>query len=619
MSEPKTYKQTIKSLSPICFLTFDGDTLINRGTGELNESSIPDESFNNNVGLLQTNTDLRKSYVMGINSLIKRETNYDENAILIAPYGYDTSGLVDFPFEKTLIEVLHNESLKLDGDYTISFLFNVTQSENELNGLQWNESTQKYEKYPYNYRSFTRTLLKKGSPIHIYINQYYGSPTTISFDFPGYSYTMNISSFPKEFYNNIWHVTLVHKIEKVTFGLYRNVRKVFINGIKYCENYSENLTVPYTANNKSPIEIGGNRDSSDPDYLNDRTTVPTYFDQIAIFDKALSDYEVINCYKRVGYYTDLILNSIPTLYIPFSDREVENTNNLKILYGAQSNWVSSYSHNYPQVTKEIVLSDNRIGMERGVAFYNSQAKVEDVNYGSNIINPTDDFTIEFWLGFTGTEPGVVMSCQNNVAPYDGILIETNKFYNKKRPGMIQLRISEGNYITAPELNVKGENVAYNDGVVRHYAFTRKNRKLTMYIDGVEVNTYETSYIPSINNGILYFMGVMPDNQFTYGSFGQFVYYERVLEPHEISARSFFNVKMIIKGKVTLQGTPFKADIRIYNHNTGNLIHEYQSNNNGEYYLNIYTNDYVDVMFMSKDDSTIQIRTIGHVLPHEYID
>lgn len=618
MSQISTYKQKIKSLSPICFLTFDGDTIINRATGMLQDPMIPDESLNHNDGILQTNGDIRKSYLMGQNSLVKTETNFDENSIVFAPWGFDDSGLVDFPFEKTLVEVLHNESLLLDKDYTISFLFRYNQGNSFLRNKIWNESQQKYVN-GYNYSTFERTLIRKGTPIHVKLVQPYLNPSYMSFSFPGYEWKIQLDEFPKSFFGNIWHITMVHEVQQIQYNLYRNVRKVFINGVLFCKNYSDEMTLPYSAKNVSPFEIGGNRDHSNPNSLNDRQTSPFYIDQIAIFNKKLSDYEVIDCFKRTGYYTDLILSGNPKLYIPFNDNTVDNTNKLNILVGEHSTWYSTYSHKEPKIKKGVVIADNRIGAERGAEFFYAQAKVEDDRYNSNIINLSNDFTIEFWLGFTGIEKGVVLSCQANYSPFDGLLVEVNKFHETHRPGMVQLRLSEGVYITAPEYNVKGENVAYNDGVTRHYAFVRKNKRLSMFIDGVEVNFINTSYLPSYSNATLYFMGILPDGLFTNGIFGQFAYYERALGSHEISARAFFAVKMVIKGKVKLQGVPFKCDIRIYNHNTGNLLHEYQSDGDGNYYLNVYTNDYIDVIFLSKDDPTVQMRAFGNIVPQEYID
>ena len=115
------------------------------------------------------------------------------------------------------------------------------------------------------------------------------------------------------------------------------------------------------------------------------------------------------------------------------------------------------------------------------------------------------------------------------------------------------------------------------------------------------------------------MGMSPSDMLVTGKFGNFAFYNRAIQPHEISARSFFFTRMILKGKVTLQGKPHKTDMRIYEHGTGQLLNEYKTETDGQYAINVYTNNYIDVMFLDKQDSTVQMRVIGPVIPHEYTD
>ena len=186
--------------------------------------------------------------------------------------------------------------------------------------------------------------------------------------------------------------------------------------------------------------------------------------------------------------------------------------------------------------------------------------------------------------------------------------------------MIQIRFDDTNFLTAPQFNSKGGNSSYNDGVIRHYAIVRSGTTVMLYIDGVVVNSIEMtsgSLIP--NYGVLYFMGMGPGDTNTNGVMGQFVFYNRALGRQEITARSFFNVKMIIKGRVTLQGTPYKCNIRIYQHGTGQLLHEYDSDTNGDYSINVYTNNFVDIMFLDKQYTSVQMRVIGPIIAHEYVD
>lgn len=615
------YKQSLKDMKPLMFLTFDGDTLYNKGTGELIRGHITDESNNGNDALLQTNTDNRKSYMMGQPSLVERENNQGQASITFAPYGYDDSGLVDFPFEKTLVEVLHNDSLKLKGDYTISFLMNKVRDDGELRALTWDAMTEKYKKSSSRGDTLYRTIFKKGAQIGLRFVSYYNSQNTMEFSFPGYTWTPQITNFvsSSSFYNKVWHITMSHNVEKLAGNIFQNVYRVYMNGIKHLEHKGAVVTVPYTGENTSPLEIGGNRDGTHVHTLNDRQTTPLTIDQFAIFDRTLTDNEVMQLYKKTVTYDNLVMSANPSLFVKFNDLEYTNSRALKIKHGNSSSYSSTYSHLFPYLEKEQEINTDRVGNETCVHFKGATAKIQQSNNG-NVISAGGDFSVEFWCSFSGNDRGVIVSCQSNEAPFRGLLIETNRFYDDDRIGMVQVRLDNNTFLTAQEYSIDGNNAYYNDDVVRHYCVTRRGSRLSLYIDGT-INSYKDidneTLVP--NNGTLYFMGMTPSDMLVNGKFGNFVFYNRALGDNEINARSFFFTKMILKGRVTLQGQPHKTDMRIYEHGTGELLNEYKTETDGHYAINVYTNNYIDVMFLDKQDSTVQMRVIGPVIAHEYID
>lgn len=627
-SDMAGYKQTVLDLKPLCFLTFDGDTLYNKANGELIYRHITDESNNNHHGILQTNDDIKKSYMMGQPSLVERENSVNQASITFAPFGYDLDERIDYPFEKSMVEVLHTDALLLPEDYSLMFHFRKYSDESFLRGIYWDEASQTYKKRTTsNTATFKRTLIRKGVQIEVsYEDRWYNDDDSLIFNFPGYKYELPIRQIIgvrntlANFYNDVWHVAVTHKIIKHSGNLSQNRYRVYISGILVHEHFTDKLFQPYTAENVSAIEIGGNRDASDPNLLNDRQTTPLDFDQFSIFDRALTSAQIMDCFKKTVSYTRMIQKSEPYLYVPLNDRESSNSNAMSILVGNSTNFESMYSDLYPFTQKDVIIDSNRIGTERGVKFFNANAKVHDRVYNTNIINASNDFTLEFWGSFTDIERCVIISCQSNVAPFKGILIEGNRYFNEDRPGMIQVRLDEKTFLTCPMYDAKGSNSSYNDGKVRHYAVVRSGSDMMLYIDGVVVNTIKTSSTTLVPNyGVLYFMGMGPGDTNTNGVLGQFVFYQRALGAQEITARSFFNVKMIIKGRVTLQGAPYKCDIRIYQHGTGELLHEYESDTNGDYAVNIYTNNFVDIIFLDKEDTSVQMRIVGPIIAHEYID
>lgn len=618
------YKQSVLNKKPICFLTFDGSSLYNRGSGELLAPFITDESNHNNNGLLQTNTGNRKSYSMGTTGLVAREVNAGQASFTFAIRGYDT--LSAFPYEKSLVEVLHTESLKLNKDYTFMLLMNKTNNDNDFRGKKWDYTNNKYytENLPSGWttRTITRQIFRKGSTIDVTLVYNPSIPAYMKIRFPGYIGEIKL---PDDFHNNTYHLTVTHKVINVGSNLYKHERKVYLNGIEHLYNLSDILTTPLSAENTAPVEIGGNRDVSDPDYLNDRQTTPLIIDQFAIYDKCLDADEIINLYKKINNYAEFIKSGRPQLYIPFNDSSLSSSLEAYVAIPYHDPASTTYNRAYysdiePYINRGVSLSNRTMG-EFGADFQKGMVKYTTYyNAVSPVINASNDFTLSFWLSFTSQERGVVVSCQSNVYPYKGILFEVNQYGTQYKKGMIQVSLGDGIYLNPPLVTLNNAEVNYADGVLRYYTVRRVGTELELWIDGVRVSSigvYSETLVPDF--GQMFIMGMAPGQLSVVGTFGHLEFYNRALYDYEIRARSFFHVMMLIKGRVTVQGEPYRATIRVYDHFTGDLIKEGESDSDGYYTLNVYSNNYINVVYFDKYDNNITSRIFGPLVAHEYAD
>ena len=79
------------------------------------------------------------------------------------------------------------------------------------------------------------------------------------------------------------------------------------------------------------------------------------------------------------------------------------------------------------------------------------------------------------------------------------------------------------------------------------------------------------------------------------------------------------VKYNIRGRVTVQGVGQTILMRVYSFNSGNLIVEQKTNPEGEYNLNIPSDDYINVVAMDVGNINIRPKILGPTLADSYED
>lgn len=619
-----SHKKYIKELKPITFITFDSNTLWDIDNGNLLYGEyIPDESENGDPidALLHSEYIVnRSSYSMGQPSMIVNSPT-DNYSIVLAPYEKDDKN--EFPFSKSWIEIPYNERLRLNKSFSISFVFNKVKSDSFMRNWIWSVSQNKYlpvnGSNGYNYSDLHRTIFRKGNKIGLKYVMPWSYSDYLEVQFPNNSTTIQAGNIPG-FYNRDINVAMTHDYIVMDDGRYYTLSRLYWDNRVIYEYKSNPVFGDYDGGNTSSFEIGGNQDAFNFNSLNDRATSALKIDQFAVFDYALQPFQVSDIYKKIYPYEQIVFRAFPSLYYPFNERNID----------------SSFVENINRSNNMLIrfVGSNITQIDRGKAgihgVYGSTA-VEVKNKGMlyckpydynnySFFNPNGDFTIDFFAMFNTSTKGILLSIQDDIQPFRGLCLFVNCKDNIEKRGVLQLSISENQYITTPEKNIRNEDISYNDGVVRHYAIRRINNYIELWINAVLIDRiYMTAGNLTNTVNQLYMFGLMPGNLTMNGSIQHMACYTRALSQQEIEMRSSYMVKYNIRGRVTVQGIGQTILMRVYSFNSGALIVEQKTGPDGNYNLNIPSDDYINVVAMDVGNINIRPRILGPLLPDTYED
>ena len=617
-----SHKKYIKQLNPVTFITFDDDATWEHDTGLfVYENTLFDESENGdpiNGQLLFDDDDVRASYKMGQSSMIEnQQTNM--YSVILAPYEYDSSNELEFC--KSWIEIPYTDRIKFDKSFSYSFVYNKRTSDRSILGQWiWNNALQEYvPSNGLNTALMIRTILKKGAQCGLY---YYMPPYSndyLSIVFPNNSTTISMSNLPSSAYNADIAIAMTHKYIEMEDGRYYTISRLYWNNLVIYEHTTNPVFGDYNGGNTSPIELGGNQESWDFNSMNDRTTSITKFDQVAAFDYALEDFQVANIYKKMYQYESIIIRSRPSLYYKFNEEHAAT-------YFSDSIANSSYMRlNYygglTQVIKEKpgvhgIYGSTMVELrDRGMLYCKPF-----ISAYTSFFNPSGDFTIEFFAAFSTSNKGMLLSLQDDTTPFRGLSLQVNTRNNIEKIGSIQLSISDTEYIMTAEKDVRGVDIIYNDGVLRHYAIVRRGAYIELWINSVLIDKlYMTS--GSLTSGLnqLYMFGLMPGNLAVNGFIQHLAFYTRSLSQRDIEIRSSYMVRYEINGRVTVQGIGHKLLIRIYSFNSGELILNSNTDSDGNYRIGIPSDDYINFVAMDPSNINIKPYIVGPELPDTYED
>lgn len=614
------YKKSIMTYKPSCFLTFDGDSYFD-GDGYLRYPYIHDESGNENHGYIITSNAPVRSYTLGSSSLVDRESGHDQYSIQFAPRSHDTN--MPFPYDRSVVEIMHSETIKMRDEFTIMFLFKKSNNDSFFAGAKYDVAENKYISQ-YNPRDFKRTIFRKGVLVGLDWEYYWSSSiyNKLRFIFPDHNYEWIL---PSDFYGRTYHITMTRKKNKIGTSLYQTIDTVYIDGRIVYTKTGNITSETSTAFSTSSVFLGGNADGLNYNTLNDRQTSPLWIDQFTIFsEQCLTADQISNLYKKCFYYKTYIRRQAPSLYATFEDNEIAPSNTTHSGKLEMGSGTLQYFGTTSQLKTKVEGPIRLMGEPATEMKNGGMARIQNINtsnYLNPAINSSGDWSLEFFVRFNTSSRGVIFSAQTDYQPYKGLLIEANVKDDEEVVGAIQVKIEEGITISTTAIDSQGNLIRYNDDKFHFITVIRRGSQLEFWIDGVLVGSRYANNGNMINSfGTIYLFGMMPNKNFVNGAITHMAYYTYAMQEHMIRSKSFFYTRMKIKGNITLQGSPHNATLRVMNHSSGEVITEAESDlNTGNYEIDVYTDQFLDVLVFDKKDQNVRYRAFGPLLAGEYTD
>jgi hypothetical protein len=611
------YKQTVIDDDAAAFWTFDGD-MVDSGSRTLLASplTIIDEIDNQNPAILHVQSESGPhGYRMGMPSMIKLEME-DQASICFGYYGKQPAHPED-GYAKAYLEVPHSSTFQFPkfGSFTVEFMMRKETWETDF--------LSRFKNY---YPRITRPIIRKAGVLNIYYLRPSGWYSKESFEFLFPSKKTASINFDDWVNRNI-HVVVIWKVEEVERSVYRATEKIFFDArLMHSATTIYYDTFP-TTNIASSWEIGGLIDgpSSSGDYVlyDDRNISPLYLDQIAVYDKALTEEQVINHYKKIYEYDDMIVNDRAADY--FQMDESDSLVDWKINNSVDKQRSGEYIGNINLIRRGLP-GPNNIPWSKAPYFegYALAQFIKKDNYGwpRAWVQLDNDYTIEFWFNSQFSGKGVLFSLQENEMPFQGVRVTLNWVGNEYKSGAIEYRENVDLAIRTLEFDEDRRPYQFNDGKWHHVVVQRKGNTMMLWVDAIlhgklkNVPKYTSN--PTMN--IMYLMGSKPGNLNVSGQICKVARYDYALSEYQIKARYSYAIIYKIRGQITLQGVPTKATIRVFKHSTGELISEIESDaNTGNYSLSLLNNSKIDLMVFNKNDRSVRYRAYGPITPSEYED
>ena len=590
------YKSSALAYGPKLFLTFDGDAFDSYSRQFTSVPSlILDESGEENHAILHDSGVVSgfPGHRAGEPSLVDLEPG-GQYAASFGYYGRRTAS--PNLYEKAYLEVPSNASsfeFPDNGQFTVMFLLqkeNATQYRAD-NGVQ----------------TLTRPIMRKTGVFTCNIVYHAHSTNVFEVTNPDgekLSFTLPTSWFSVNHHIAITWRAGVYGVDNILSG----TMTLYMDGIAVATKstvYPSSLPV---TNVNSAIYIGGVPEAAT--YYSDRQTEDCRFDQIAIYDFAMSGPQVTRMYRKMLSYRNMIIRSVPTCYWECGEDETLTTD---ILVATLSNSnIATMTGGSGKASRgtpgpDQVPSSKAVSVDNGGQIY-----FRNGTNTATAFSIASDYTVEFWFKCTSTTIASLFSMVGTQYPFAGLNMTVNLGDNQFQSGSIQVQESETEWLTATG--------SWNDGNFHHLAVVKVGAVLSIWIDGTRRAFKELTARSTAYPGTASMFGTSPGRLACAGAASNIAWYTRGLQEQEITARSNYQKIYKIRGRVTLRGVPYKANVRVYSHLSGTLMQEIFSNSSdGEYLAELYDNRLIDLVVMNSQDPSIRYRVYGPVTPSEYED
>ena len=579
------YKETVKEDSPVVFLTFDSPRF-DKLTRKSLDGIILDESGNERHGTINDTDPNSRAYRLGTESLINIE---HEDNLSICFAHYDRQIYLPQTFTPAWVQV-NDLPLPTNKEVTLECHFRKYADFDLPTG--WGH---------YNY---TRPFISGYGIDLVFVNASVNIGYNMLLRCAGADYGFTVP------FGEIQHLIITIK---------DGAAKIYLNCIDVTPVISPHSTTYWSI---SPdVYIGGTPTEA--------TTGMLYFDQIAFYDRVLTDYEIARHYKKTKCYTDLIVSARPFNYWTLSDdltKETEIRPLIGSLNGKPIGKLMTFDRNEIEASDlQILINEIRYNaclyfpLNSHINFKKLGANGSSYPFYSSLVN---DYTLEFWAKLTlnSNRQACILSMQDVDYPYVGWNLMLNTKNREYAQGYIEF--SESQLSNAPLLT--SDAGFYNDNIWRHYCIIKRKAVLEMWINGklVVSNNQVFEGDLTVNNygclriGSLPLSGTKSCEMYMYG----LGIYNRAISNLEVLLRSSYSYSYEINGTVTYLGIPVRALIRLYNTHNGEYITESWSNAlDGVYQIKLPNNTSVNAVIFNPHDPKMIYRVYTNITPYQVPD
>jgi hypothetical protein len=415
--------------------------------------------------------------------------------------------------------------------------------------------------------------------------------------------------------SRVVHFVLVWDVREAPGNSFVGTVTIYANGhIWYTNSYVYQDTFP-TTNVNSSIQIGGSGGT-----LCSSNTEPLYIDQVAIYDRPLTSFEVARHTAKVWGYDDLIRNHFVSRYWTFADLDSPTSTTISANVGSLAGAYQG-GRNFGYFRQQ--LGPPKLFGSQSVYFTNGGMaafiSTTSGSYNAQAIN--SDYTYEFWFNVTSVERSVLLAATQLSHPFSGLLVQLN--VRDRVPMVGSLCFSESHTDTVCNslfLNDNGNRLYYNDGQWHHIVIRRQSDQISLWLDGRK-HSQVTNTSKSVGQpGQITLMNASPGMLGASGNISKFSHYTFALQDHLIQNHYSYTTIYRIRGVVTLLGVAYQATLRFYLSASGEFLFEMQSDpQTGEYYAEFPNNAHIDILVFSPGDLSVRYRAYGPVTPAEFDD
>lgn len=590
------YKNAALAYGPKLFLTFDGDAFdpVTRMFTAA-PATILDESGEENHAILHDSGAVSgyPGYRAGMPSLVSLEPG-GQYATSFGYYGRRAAA--PNIYEKAYLEVPSNAlsfNFPNDGQYTVMFVMN------RENVTQYRADT------GFN-STLSRPITRKTGVFTMRIVYPFGGANYFEVTTPdGNTLTWNL---PTDFHGVDRHIAMTWTagptgVDAIPTGVLR----LYVDGqmvASRSQTYFDSL--PNT-NVNSAVYVAGYPEAGTNH--SDRQTEGCSIDQFAIYDFAMSGNQVTRMYRKMLSYRDMIIRAKPSNYWECAESETVTTTTLVSTIGSIT---ATLTGGAGKVSRGTPGPDQVPGTQAVSMTDGGQIFFRNGTSTASVFSIASDYSIEFWFKCTSTTIASLFAMTATQYPYAGLNVSINLANNNYQSGSIQVQESE-----LETLSVSGN---WNDGNFHHLAIVKEDDTIYVWIDGSLRGLRELTSRATGYPGTATLFGSAPGRLAAAGAVSEIAWYTRPLQEQEITARANYKRIYKIRGRVTLRGIPYRANVRLYSHVTGAMVQEIFSDpNDGEYLAELFDNRLIDMMVLNSQDPTIRYRVYGPVSPSEYED